>query len=168
MRSCSRGRRRSVDRGTCRSGIEPRNPCPAAHAAGTSGCRRGGELRKASPLEGDSQLSQRRQRLDVARCGKSRPRSSGRSRGGSRQGRQTKARRSDILYHRGRARLLVSKDSYAEMFKVDPQSWRVHRDRSIRLVMRRFMAVASAKALQVRRSAESGSSVHPSNSDERR
>ncbi len=74
----------------------------------------------------------------------------------------------DILYHRGRARLLVSKDSYAEMFKVDPQSWRVHRDRSIRLVMRRFMAVASAKALQVRRSAESGSSVHPSNSDERR
>jgi tetratricopeptide (TPR) repeat protein len=33
----------------------------------------------------------------------------------------------DILYHRGRAHLLVSKDSYAEMFKVDPQSWRVHR-----------------------------------------
>ena len=33
----------------------------------------------------------------------------------------------DILYHRGRAHLLVSKDSYAEMFKVDPQSWLVHR-----------------------------------------
>jgi tetratricopeptide (TPR) repeat protein len=33
----------------------------------------------------------------------------------------------DILYHRGRAHLLVSKDSYAEMFKLDPQSWRVHR-----------------------------------------
>jgi tetratricopeptide (TPR) repeat protein len=33
----------------------------------------------------------------------------------------------DILYHRGRAHLLVSKDSYAEMFKVDPESWRVHR-----------------------------------------
>ena len=33
----------------------------------------------------------------------------------------------DILYHRGRAHLLVSKDSYAEMFKVNPNSWRVHR-----------------------------------------
>jgi tetratricopeptide (TPR) repeat protein len=33
----------------------------------------------------------------------------------------------DILYHRGRAHLLVSKNSYGEMFKVDPQSWRVHR-----------------------------------------
>ena len=33
----------------------------------------------------------------------------------------------DILYHRGRAHLLVSKDSYAEMFKLDPKSWRVHR-----------------------------------------
>lgn len=33
----------------------------------------------------------------------------------------------DILYHRGRAHLLVSKDSYAEMFKIDPNSWRVHR-----------------------------------------
>jgi tetratricopeptide (TPR) repeat protein len=33
----------------------------------------------------------------------------------------------DILYHRGRAHLLVSKDSYAEMFKVDPHSWLVHR-----------------------------------------
>lgn len=33
----------------------------------------------------------------------------------------------DILYHRGRAHLLVSKNSYAEMFKVDPHSWIVHR-----------------------------------------
>jgi tetratricopeptide (TPR) repeat protein len=33
----------------------------------------------------------------------------------------------DILYHRGRAHLLVSKDSYAEMFKLDPDSWHVHR-----------------------------------------
>jgi len=33
----------------------------------------------------------------------------------------------DILYHRGRAHLLVSKNSYAEMFNADPQSWRVHR-----------------------------------------
>lgn len=32
----------------------------------------------------------------------------------------------DILYHRGRAHLLVSKNSYAKMFKVDPKSWRVH------------------------------------------
>jgi tetratricopeptide (TPR) repeat protein len=33
----------------------------------------------------------------------------------------------DILYHRGRAHLLVSKNSYARMFEVDPGSWRVHR-----------------------------------------
>jgi tetratricopeptide (TPR) repeat protein len=33
----------------------------------------------------------------------------------------------DILYHRGRAHLLVSKDSYNEMFQADPKSWRVHR-----------------------------------------
>lgn len=33
----------------------------------------------------------------------------------------------DTLYHRGRAHLLVSKNSYAQMFKVDPNSWRVHR-----------------------------------------
>ena len=32
----------------------------------------------------------------------------------------------DVLYHRGRAHLLVSKDSYLEMFKRDPKSWRVH------------------------------------------
>lgn len=32
----------------------------------------------------------------------------------------------DILYHRGRAHLLVSKDSYEQMFKLDPNSWRVH------------------------------------------
>jgi len=33
----------------------------------------------------------------------------------------------DILYHRGRAHLLVSKNSYAEMFKANPDSWLVHR-----------------------------------------
>ena len=33
----------------------------------------------------------------------------------------------DILYHRGRAHLLVSKNSYAEMFKVNHDSWLVHR-----------------------------------------
>ncbi len=33
----------------------------------------------------------------------------------------------DILYHRGRAHLLVSKNSYAEMFKLDSKSWLVHR-----------------------------------------
>ena len=32
----------------------------------------------------------------------------------------------DILYHRGRAHLLVSQRSYGRMFKVDPHSWRVH------------------------------------------
>jgi len=32
----------------------------------------------------------------------------------------------DILYHRGQAHLLVSKNSYLKMFKVDPKSWRVH------------------------------------------
>ena len=32
----------------------------------------------------------------------------------------------DILYHRGRAHLLVSKNSYGRMFKVDSHSWRVH------------------------------------------
>lgn len=32
----------------------------------------------------------------------------------------------DILYHRGRAHMLVSKDSYEQMYKVDPNSWRVH------------------------------------------
>ena len=32
----------------------------------------------------------------------------------------------DILYHRGRAHLLVSKNSYEKMFQVDPDSWRVH------------------------------------------
>jgi len=31
----------------------------------------------------------------------------------------------DVLYHRGRAHLFVSKDSYARMFKADPKSWRV-------------------------------------------
>jgi tetratricopeptide (TPR) repeat protein len=33
----------------------------------------------------------------------------------------------DILYHRSRAHLLVSKNSYAEMLKVNPNSWLVHR-----------------------------------------
>ena len=32
----------------------------------------------------------------------------------------------DILYHRGRAHLLVSNSSYSRMFKADPHSWRVH------------------------------------------
>lgn len=32
----------------------------------------------------------------------------------------------DILYHRGRAHLLVAKQSYDAMFKLDPNSWRVH------------------------------------------
>ena len=32
----------------------------------------------------------------------------------------------DILYHRGRAHMLVSKESYEQMYKADPQSWRVH------------------------------------------
>jgi tetratricopeptide (TPR) repeat protein len=31
----------------------------------------------------------------------------------------------DILYHRGRAHLAVSNESYARMFKADPKSWRV-------------------------------------------
>jgi tetratricopeptide (TPR) repeat protein len=33
----------------------------------------------------------------------------------------------DILYHRGRAHLLVSKNSYGQMFKLGPNSWLVHR-----------------------------------------
>jgi tetratricopeptide (TPR) repeat protein len=33
----------------------------------------------------------------------------------------------DILYHRGRAHLLVSKNSYGAMFKLDSKSWLVHR-----------------------------------------
>ena len=32
----------------------------------------------------------------------------------------------DILYDRGRAHLLISKNSYEKMFKADPNSWRVH------------------------------------------
>jgi len=42
----------------------------------------------------------------------------------------------DILYHRGRAHLFVSNDSYARMFKADPKSWRV----------RELLAEASAGA----------------------
>jgi tetratricopeptide (TPR) repeat protein len=32
----------------------------------------------------------------------------------------------DILYHRGRAHMLVSKESYERMYKANPESWRVH------------------------------------------
>ena len=32
----------------------------------------------------------------------------------------------DILYHRGRAALALSRHSYEEMFRIDPQSWHVH------------------------------------------
>jgi tetratricopeptide (TPR) repeat protein len=32
----------------------------------------------------------------------------------------------DILYHRGRAHMLVSKETYEEMYKLAPDSWRVH------------------------------------------
>lgn len=32
----------------------------------------------------------------------------------------------DILYHRGRAALALSRQSYEAMFKIDPQSWHVH------------------------------------------
>lgn len=32
----------------------------------------------------------------------------------------------DILYHRGRAHMLVSKDSYERMYRADPNSYRVH------------------------------------------
>jgi len=42
----------------------------------------------------------------------------------------------DILYHRGRAHLLVSNGSYRRMFEIDPHSWRV----------RQIMAQANAEA----------------------
>jgi predicted Zn-dependent protease len=32
----------------------------------------------------------------------------------------------DILYHRGRAHMLVSKDTYEQMYKLAPDSWRIH------------------------------------------
>lgn len=32
----------------------------------------------------------------------------------------------DILYHRGRAHMLVSKESYEQMYQAGPNSWRVH------------------------------------------
>ena len=32
----------------------------------------------------------------------------------------------DVLYHRGRAHMLVSKESYERMYAADPDSWRVH------------------------------------------
>src|ERR1700745_2249938 len=49
MRSHPQGRRRSVDRGTCRLGIEPRKHDLVAQAAGPSGCRRSRNKRKAKP-----------------------------------------------------------------------------------------------------------------------
>ena len=42
----------------------------------------------------------------------------------------------DILYHRGRAHLFVSNESYSSMFKADPKSWRV----------RQLLAEANASA----------------------
>jgi tetratricopeptide (TPR) repeat protein len=42
----------------------------------------------------------------------------------------------DILYHRGRAHLFVSNESYSKMFKADPKSWRV----------RQLLAEANASA----------------------
>ncbi|HET8967728.1 MAG TPA: tetratricopeptide repeat protein [Candidatus Acidoferrum sp.] len=42
----------------------------------------------------------------------------------------------DILYHRGRAHLLISNQSYAKMFEADPKSWRV----------RQLLAEANASA----------------------
>jgi tetratricopeptide (TPR) repeat protein len=32
----------------------------------------------------------------------------------------------DVLYHQGRAHLLISKESYSAMFRLGPDSWRVH------------------------------------------
>ena len=32
----------------------------------------------------------------------------------------------DILYHRGRAHMLLSEKSYEHMYEVDPKSWRIH------------------------------------------
>jgi len=32
----------------------------------------------------------------------------------------------DILYHRGRAHMLVSKETYEHMYQVAPESWRIH------------------------------------------
>src|SRR3972149_6219339 len=44
MRQCPRGLGRSVGRGPCRPAIEPRKK------GTTSGCRRRGEMRKATPM----------------------------------------------------------------------------------------------------------------------
>ena len=49
MRAHSQGCGRSVDRGTCRPGIEPRNTCPVAKAAGGPGCRGYGDKPKVTP-----------------------------------------------------------------------------------------------------------------------
>jgi hypothetical protein len=50
MRAHSQGCGRSVDRGTRRPGIEPRNTCPAARAAGGPGCRGSRIMPKATPV----------------------------------------------------------------------------------------------------------------------
>ena len=49
MRAHSQGCGRSVDRGTRGPGIEPRNTCPVAKAAGGPGCRGCGDKPKATP-----------------------------------------------------------------------------------------------------------------------
>jgi hypothetical protein len=49
MRTHSRGCGRSVDRGTCGPGIEPRNTCPAPRGAGGPGCRGCRSKSKATP-----------------------------------------------------------------------------------------------------------------------
>ncbi|MBW4028645.1 MAG: tetratricopeptide repeat protein, partial [Acidobacteria bacterium] len=61
----------------------------------------------------------------------------------------------DILYHRGHALLLLSRQSYQHMFDVDPNSWRVHQvlaqgfaesDRDLDAVAEYRQAVAAAPA----------------------
>lgn len=59
----------------------------------------------------------------------------------------------DILYHRGHALLLLSRESYEHMFAVDPKSWRVHEvlaqgfaesDRDLDAIAEYRLAVAAA------------------------
>ena len=59
----------------------------------------------------------------------------------------------DIMYHRGRAHLLVSKTAYEEMFTASPDSWRVHQvlaeayqeaDRHTDAITEYKMAIAAA------------------------
>lgn len=61
----------------------------------------------------------------------------------------------DILYHRGRAALALSRESYQAMFKLDPASWRVHQvlaqadvesDRDAEAVDEYKLAIAAAPA----------------------